>query len=187
MSRNNSKKTILLLADDIRHNSGISTASRLLVLGTIHHYNFINIGGSLKSPDSGKVFDLSDACKQINGRDDNYLKLYPVDGYGNEEILFQIISIEKPDIILHFTDPRYWGWLYNIENQVRAKIPLCYYTIWDDAPAPMWNKPFYKSCDALFSISKQTECLVKHTLGPEQCTSIYGDFDKNGKIINNTI
>lgn len=126
---------------------------------------------------------MKEATDKLNGRTDNYLRLYPVDGYGDEEILFQIMSLEKPDAIMHFTDPRFWGWLYNIEHQIRQKIPLTYLDIWDDLPYPMWNKPFYKCCDALFAISKQTDNINKWVLGPENCTSIYGDFDSDGKII----
>jgi hypothetical protein len=88
---------------------------------------------------------------------------------------------------MHFTDPRFWGWLYNIEHQIRSKIPLTYLDIWDDLPYPMWNKPFYKSCDALFAISKQTDNINKWVLGPENCTSIYGDFDNNGNIIKENV
>ena len=73
--------------------------------------------------------------------------------------------------------------LYAIENQIRSKIPLTYLDTWDDLPYPMWNKPFYKSCDALFAISKQTDNINKWVLGPENCTSIHGDFDKDGNII----
>ena len=74
------------------------------------------------------------------------------------------MDIEKPDAILHFTDPRFWGWLYNIERELRQNIPLLYLNIWDDIPYPMWNYPFYKSCDGLFSISKQTLNINKNVL-----------------------
>ena len=47
--------------------------------------------------------------------------------------------------IIHFTDPRFWGWLYAIERQIRSKIPLTYLNIWDDVPYPMYNKPYYES------------------------------------------
>lgn len=177
------KKKILLLSDDLRMHSGVATMSRELVLGTLHHYDWVQIAGAIKHPEAGKVVDMKDACDKLNNRPDNYLRLYPVDGYGDEDGLYQIIALEKPDAILHFTDPRFWGWLYNIEHQIRSKIPLTYLDIWDDLPYPMWNKPFYKSCDALFAISKQTDNINKWVLGPENCTSIYGDFDNNGNII----
>lgn len=163
------KKKILLLSDDLRMHSGIATMSRELVLGTLHHYNWVQIAGAIDHPENGKIVDMKEACDKLTGRNDNYLKLYPVNGYGNEESLFQIIAIEKPDAIMHFTDPRFWGWLYNIEQQIRSKIPLTYLTIWDDLPYPMWNKPFYKCCDALFSISKQTDNIVEQVLGSDNC------------------
>jgi len=177
------KKKILLLSDDLRMHSGIATMSRELVLGSVHHYDWVQIAGAIKHPEQGKIVDMKEAVDKLNGRNDNYLRLYPVDGYGDEELLFQIMSMEKPDAIMHFTDPRFWGWLYNIENQIRSKIPLTYLDIWDDLPYPMWNKPYYKCCDALFAISKQTDNINKWVLGPENCTSIYGDFDNNGNII----
>lgn len=166
------KKKILLLSDDLRMHSGIATMSRELVLGSVHHYDWVQIAGAIKHPEQGKIVDMKEAVDKLNGRNDNYLRLYPVDGYGDEELLFQIMSMEKPDAIMHFTDPRFWGWLYNIENQIRSKIPLTYLTIWDDLPYPMWNKPFYQSCDSLFSISKQTHNIIEQILGPENCIKI---------------
>jgi hypothetical protein len=177
------KRKILLLSDDLRMHSGVATMSRELVMGTVHHFDWVQLAGAIKHPEPGKVTDMSGACNKLTNRDDCYLKLYHVDGYGNEDILFQTLALEKPDAIIHFTDPRFWKWLYLIEHQIRSKIPITYLTIWDDLPYPMWNKPFYQSCDALFSISKQTHNIVKWVLGPENCTTLSGDFDKNGNII----
>jgi len=180
---NTPKKKILLLSDDLRMNSGVATMSRELVLGTVHHYDWVQIAGSIKHPEAGRIVDMCQSTDDITGLKGTYVKLYPVNGYGDEETLFSVIANEKPDAIMHFTDPRYWGWLYQIEHQVREKIPMTYLDIWDDYPYPMWNKPFYKSCDALFAISKQTDNINKWVIGPENCTSIYGDYDKNGKLI----
>ena len=134
MPANNGKKTILLLSDDIRMNSGIATMGRELVLSTCHRYNWINIGGAITHPEKGQVFDLSQSTNEIKKIKDSYVKVYPVDGYGNEQVLFQLMAIEKPDAILHFTDPRFWGWLYALEKQIRRVIPLTYLNIWDDIP-----------------------------------------------------
>ena len=167
-----SKKKILLLSDDLRMHSGIATMSRELVLGTIHHYDWVQIAGAIKHPEANKVIDLSQATKDMTKVPDANVKLYPVDGYGSDQMLFAVMQAEKPDAIMHFTDPRFWGWLYAIEKQVRAKIPLTYLHIWDDLPYPMWNKPFYQSCDALFAISKQSNNIAKHVLGAENCFSL---------------
>jgi hypothetical protein len=181
------KKKILLLSDDLRMHSGVATMSRELVLGTVHKYQWVQMAGAIKNPDCGKVMDLSQATRDLvkQGRvkcpdDDIYVKLYPVDGYGNEEILYAVMQQEKPDAIMHFTDPRFWGWLYQMEHGLRQKIPLIFLTIWDDIPYPMYNRPFYESCDALFSISKQTMNINKWVLGPEKCCTLDGWFDKQG-------
>lgn len=176
------KKKILLLSDDLRMNSGIATMSRELVLGTVHKYDWVQLAGAITHPEKGKVFDLSQSTNEMRKINDSYVKLYPTDGYGNEQTLFQLISMEKPDVILHFTDPRFWGWLYSLEKQVRSSIPLTYLNIWDDIPYPMYNRPFYESCDALFSISKQTMNINKWVLGEHNCCYV-GDGPMNGKTL----
>jgi glycosyltransferase involved in cell wall biosynthesis len=44
-------------------------------------------------------------------------------------------------------------------------MPIIYLNIWDDLPYPLYNKPYYESCDALFAISKQTENINRVVLG----------------------
>ena len=143
--------------------------SRELVLSTVHQYDWVQLSGAINHPDKGKAFDLSASTNEMKKMKDAYVKLYATDGYGNEQMLFQIIGMEHPDAILHFTDPRFWGWLYAIENQIRDAIPLTYLNIWDDVPFPQYNRSFYESCDALFSISKQTYNINKWVMRPENC------------------
>jgi len=160
--RTNKKKRILLLADDLRMHSGIGTMSREFVRGTIHKYDWVQIGGAIKHPDEGKIFDISADLVKDTGVQDAYCKIYPATGYGNPEMVRQVMEVERPDAILHFTDPRFWGWLYNIEHELRQQVPLLYYTIWDDLPYPIWNQPFYECCDWLGCISKQTYGIVNY-------------------------
>lgn len=161
------RKKILLLCDDIRMTSGISTMAREIVIGTAHHYNWANVGGAIQHPDKGKRFDLSSDTNNNAGIDDSSIFLYPTDGYGTPELIRQLIQIEKPDALMIFTDPRYWVWLFQIEHELRKKLPIIYLNIWDDLPYPMYNKSFYESCDTLFAISKQTENINRVVLGPE--------------------
>ena len=181
------KKKILLLSDDLRMHSGVATMSRELVLGTVKAYDWIQIAGAIQHPEKGKIINMDAASAQVSGVSDAKVTLYPVDGYGNEELLFTIMEREKPDALMHFTDPRFWGWLYTLERQIRAKIPLTYLNIWDDTPYPMYNRPYYESCDLLMSISKQTYNINKWVLGPDKCCSVHGEFDKDGNILDDTI
>jgi glycosyltransferase involved in cell wall biosynthesis len=161
------RKKILFLCDDIRMTSGISTMAREIVLGTAHHYNWVNVGGAINHPDKGKRFDLNADTNQIAGINDASIYLYPIDGYGSPELIRQLMELEKPDAIMFFTDPRYWVWLFHMEQELRKKVPFIYLNIWDDLPYPMYNKSFYESCDCLLAISKQTENINRCVLGKE--------------------
>ena len=159
------RKKILLLTDDIRVHSGVAQIGREMVIHTSHRYNWVQLAGAVSHPEKGKRIDISlDNNKQAN-IDDSSVILYPTDGYGNPDVLKSIIEIEKPDAIFLITDPRYFTWLFQMENQIRKSIPIIYLNIWDSMPAPMYNKEFYESCDALFGISKQTVSINQIVLG----------------------
>ena len=154
------KKKILLLSDDLRMSSGVGTMSREFVLGTLKDFDWVQIGGAIKHPEEGNVVDISESVQKDYNIPDAYLKIYPISGYGNDEVLRSIMGIEKPDAILHYTDPRFWQWLYSMEHEIRQNIPIFYYNIWDDLPYPRWNEPFYESCDLIMNISRQTVNIV---------------------------
>ena len=156
------KKKILLLSDDLRMHSGVGTMSREIVFGTIDKYDWIQVGGAIKHPDNGKIVDMNHAVREETGVEDAKLTIYPIDGYGNQELVRSLLVQEKPDAILHYTDPRFWIWLYQMEHEIRQSIPIFYYNIWDDLPYPMWNEPFYESCDLIMNISKQTHNIVQN-------------------------
>lgn len=158
------KKKILLLADDLRLHSGIATMSREFVVGTAHVFDWVQIGAAIKHPEAGKVIDISDSINKDLGIDDANVRIYANNGYGDPNLLREIIRREKPDGIMHFTDPRFWGWLYQMEHEIRQQMPIMYYNIWDDLPYPFWNEDFYESCDMLLNISRQTQNIVKNVL-----------------------
>ena len=164
MADKNKKPLILLLSDDMRLHSGIATMSKEIVLHTSHIYDFIQVGAAVKHPDEGKFFDVSESVNAEAGIDNASVKIIPSSGYGNQQMIRSIMEKESPDAILHFTDPRFWDWLYAMEDEIRQHIPIMYYNIWDDLPDPKWNAPFYGSCDLLMGISKQTYGINKRVL-----------------------
>jgi hypothetical protein len=161
----NERKKILLICDDIRVHSGVATVARELVLNTSQHFNWVNVAGAINHPEQGKRFDLSADTNKSTDLTDSSVFLYPVNGYGDADLIRQLIEIEKPDAIMLITDPRYFEWLFMIENEIRKQIPIIYLNIWDDYPAPLYNKAFYESCDALLAISKQTKLINELVLG----------------------
>jgi len=158
------KKKILLLSDDLRLHSGIATMSKEFVIGTSHIFDWVQVGAAINHPDQGKIIDVSADIQKEFGIEDANVRIYANNGYGDPGLLRHIINVEQPDAIMHFTDPRFWGWLYQMEHELRQKLPIMYYNIWDDLPYPFWNEDFYESCDMLLNISKQTQNIVKNVL-----------------------
>ena len=165
------KKKILLLSDDLRMSSGIATVSKELVFGTLEHYDWVQLGAAVNHPEKGKEIDLGEDARKLSGVQDASLKIIPWTGYGDANILRELIMRHQPDAILHFTDPRYWRWLYEMEAELRQNIPILFYHIWDDLPDPHYNRDYYESCDWLGCISRQT----------------YGIVSRVGKIDSDTI
>ena len=166
------RKTILLLTDDIRVHSGVAQIGREIVMNTAHRYNWVQLAGAIKHPDKGQIQDLSQDTNKHMGLTDSKVTLYPCDGYGDPKLLKELIKREKIDSLFLITDPRYFEWLFAIENEIRTQIPIVYLNIWDDLPAPMYNKEFYNSCDALFGISKQTKNINEMVLGDDSKSKI---------------
>ena len=154
------KKKILLFSDDMRMSSGVGTMSREMILGTAHHFDWVQVGGAIKHPEQGQMFDLSKDINKERGIDNANVKVFPVNGYGNPDLLRQMIAMEQPDAIMIYTDPRFWIWLFHMEHEIRQNIPIFYYNIWDDWPAPKYNESYYESVDLMLNISKQTCAIV---------------------------
>jgi hypothetical protein len=169
------RKTILFLADDMRLPSGIGTMTRELIVGNAHRYNFVHVGGAINHPEMGKILDLSEDINKQVGIDDANVIIYPYNGYGDPDLIRLLLERHSIDAIVHFTDPRYWIWLYRMSAEVRQRVPIFYYHIWDDLPAPHYNRPYYESCDLLMGISKQSDNIARLVLGEGN----YVDLDTN--------
>jgi len=177
------RKTIFLLSDDLRTHSGIATMSKEFVLGMVHQYNIVQLAAVIKHPEEGKIVDISLDVQRETGVPDASVKLYPFSGYGNPDVVREIMVRDKVNAILHFTDPRFWGWLYQMSHEIRQNIPIVYYSIWDATGIvgkdkdnndifadPHWNTPFYASCDMILGISKQSHGI--HTRLMNACKDV---------------
>lgn len=153
------KIKVLVLADHPFSPSGVGTQTRYMVeyLLNTGDYSFICFGGAVKHK------DYSPQKYEKYGDD---LVVYPVDGYGTQEMLRSVIRTERPDILWFMTDPRFFGWLWEIEDEIRSLLPMVYYHVWDNYPYPDFNKIWYSSTDVVVAISKLTHDIVKN-VSPE--------------------
>jgi len=145
--------------------SGVGTMTKQFVLGTAHRFNYFQVGAAINHPEIGKRVDISEDINKILGINDSQVYIQPFNGYGNPDLIRILMDEFKFDALLHFTDPRQFIWLYNMQHEIRQRIPILYYNIWDNLPYPMYNKVYYESCDALFAISKQTFNINRTVLG----------------------
>ena len=149
----NKKIKILMLGDSPFAPSGVGTQLKYICEALLKTDNFtiINLGGALKH------IDYKPQRTEEYGED---WTVIPVDGYGTQEMIRSVIWTEKPDLLFFMTDPRYWAWLWEIENEIRPHMPMVYYHVWDNYPYPKYNNKFYQSTDVVFNISKVTHDIV---------------------------
>ena len=148
------KKKILVLSDHPLSPSGVGTQTRYMIEALLKtgRYSFICLGGAMKHNDYQP--------QRVSPYEEDWI-IYPVDGYGSHEIIRSIMQKERPDALWFMTDPRFYGWLWEIENEVRANIPMIYYHVWDNFPAPSFNGVFYRSTDKVACISKVTHKILQ--------------------------
>ena len=148
------KIKVLTLSDHPLSPSGVGTQTKYVIeaLLATGKFQVLSLGGAIKHNDYSPKF------VEPWGED---WRIIPVDGYGTQEMIRSILRNEKIDILYMMTDPRFYEWLWHIENEIRPLCPIVYYHVWDNYPAPYFNKKFYESNDCIVSISKLTHDIVK--------------------------
>jgi len=153
------KIKVFCLADSPLAPSGVGTQTRYMIEGLLQtgRFQFVCFGGAIRHPDYKPI--------RTEEYGDDWL-IYPVDGYGTQEQVRALLKAQKPDIVWIMTDPRFWGWLWEIDNEIRTVAPLVYYHVWDNLPYPTFNRKWYLSNDLIASISKVTHDIVEN-VAPE--------------------
>jgi glycosyltransferase involved in cell wall biosynthesis len=149
-----SKKKVLVLGDHPFSPSGVGTTIKYFVESLLRtgKYSFICLGGAVKHNDYRTL-------KTEQWGDD--LLVIPVDGYGTQQQVRDLVHSQKIDAVWFMTDPRFWGWLWQIEQEIRPLAPLIYYHVWDNFPTPLFNRPFYLSNDMVVTMSKVSSDIVR--------------------------
>ena len=149
------KKKILILSDHPLSPSGVGTQTRYMIEALLKtgRYQFLCLGGAVKHQNYEP--------QQVEPWMEDW-RIFPIDGYGNHEIIRSIMQKERPDMLWFMTDPRFYGWLWEIENEIRVNMPMVYYHVWDNFPDPVFNDRYYRSTDEVVCISKVTHEILKN-------------------------
>ena len=153
------KIKVLTISDHPLSPSGVGTQTRYVIEALLKtgNFEFNCLAGAMKHNSYKPVKTEEWGDKWI---------IYPVNGYGNPEIIRSLLQSFKPDILWFMTDPRFFTWLWEMEDEIRCHVPLVYYHVWDNLPYPTFNKNYYDSCDVIATISKVTDDIVK-TVSPD--------------------
>ena len=147
----NGKHKVLVLSDHALSTSGVGTQTRWLLTGLIKKgcWTFRQLGAAVKHSDYNTV--------QI----DPDIVIKPIDGFGNRDMLRVLLATEKPDIIFIFTDPRFFIWLFEMEDEIHQLCPIVWWHVWDNLPYPAFNDPLYQATDLINCHSYLTYEMVK--------------------------
>ena len=145
------KKKILVLSDHALSTSGVGVQTRHLIEGLLqkNRYTFRQFGAALKHNDYRTVV--------VN--DDFIIK--PIDGFGDRDTLRVTLATEKPDALLIFTDPRFFIWLFEMEDEIHQICPIIWWHVWDNTPFPEFNNALYSATDFINCHSHHTFTQLK--------------------------
>ena len=151
------KYKIVLLSDHPLSTSGVGCQSRWLVNGLVNtgKYTFRCLGAAVKHDN----YDI------VTVDPDFIIK--PTDGFGNREMLRQILATERPDVLLLFNDPRFFLWVWEMEDEIHQVCPIAYNHLWDNPPTPKFNHVLYESTDLINCINHPTYEMI-HEFFPEK-------------------
>jgi len=153
------KIKIFTISDHPLSPSGVGTQTKYIIEGMLKtgKYQFLSFGGAMKHPDHQP--------QKTEQWGDDWV-IWPVDGYGTQDQVRAMINQNKPDILWFMTDPRFYGWLWQMDHEIRVNVPMVYYHVWDNYPYPQFNRPAYLSNDHIACISELTHDIVQ-TVAPE--------------------
>ena len=165
MTEQKQKKRILVIADSPLAPSGVGTQTRYMIEAMLKtgEFSFTCLAGAIRHEDYRT--QIVDPYKED-------WVIHPVDGYGNPDLIRSMLHKYKPDALWFMTDPRFYVWLWEMEDEIRQYCPMIYYHVWDNYPYPDFNKNYYDSNDVVATISKVTDDIVR-TVSPDvKCVRI---------------
>ena len=144
------KKKVLMLSDHPLATSGVGLQSRWLIAGLVEtgKFSFRCFGGAIKHEN----YDT------IHVNDDFIIK--PTNEFGNPDMLRVALATEQPDVLLLFTDPRFFIWVWEMEDEIHQVCPIAYWHLWDNDPWPDFNRVLYDSTDLLNCINWKTYTMI---------------------------
>jgi len=175
---NKKKYKVLVLSDHALSTSGVGTQTRHLINGLLKKgcWSFRQFGAAIKHTNYDTVVVNEDFI------------IKPIDGFGDPNLIRVTLATEKPDILFIFTDPRFFTWLFEIEDEVHQMCPIVWWHVWDNYPYPKFNDLYYQATDTINCHSHMTYKMIKEEGSHADKTffiphaipdNLYGPLDEN--------
>ena len=175
---NKKKYKVLVLSDHALSTSGVGTQTRHLINGLLKKgcWSFRQFGAAIKHTNYDTVVVNEDFI------------IKPIDGFGDPNLIRVTLATEKPDILFIFTDPRFFTWLFEIEDEVHQMCPIVWWHVWDNYPYPKFNDLYYQATDTINCHSHMTYEMIKEEGSHADKTffiphaipdNLYGPLDEN--------
>tara|TARA_R110002153_G_scaffold92080_1_gene223849 strand:- start:3864 stop:5102 length:1239 start_codon:yes stop_codon:yes gene_type:complete len=145
------KYKVVVLSDHALSTSGVGTQTRHLIEGLLKKdcWSFRQFGAALKHSN----YDTTIVNKDFI--------IKPIDGFGDQDLIRRTLVTEKPDLIFIFTDPRFFVWLFEMEDEIHQVCPIVWWHVWDNYPYPKFNDAFYQATDLINCHSHMTYEMLK--------------------------
>ena len=157
-----SKKKILIISDHALYTSGVGVQSKLLIEGLLstNKFTIMQLGAAVKHA----------SMESIKVKEDFYIK--PIENFGNENLIRAILLNENPDALIIFSDPRFFEYLFKIEDEIHQVCPIIWWHVWDNNPYPKFNETAYNSVDLINCLSYLTYDILSKNYSPEKVSYI---------------
>jgi hypothetical protein len=147
---NKKKFKVLVLSDHALSTSGVGTQTRHLINGLLKKgcWSFRQFGAAIKHTNYDTVVVNEDFI------------IKPIDGFGNPDLIRVTLATEKPDLVFIFTDPRFFTWLFDIEDEIHQVCPIVWWHVWDNYSYPKFNNQYYAATDTINCHSHMTYTMI---------------------------
>ena len=83
----------MTLSDHPLSPSGVGTQTKYVCQALLDtgRYSILSLGGAIKHPENGKRVDMNQVLREETGVEDAKLTIYPSDGYGNPDPVYDVV------------------------------------------------------------------------------------------------
>lgn len=129
-------KKILIVSDSINLQTGVGKQSKFLLegLSKLNKYKLYQLGAN-----STESYNITEEG----------ISVYSTKGFAKFKEVYDFILEKNIDLLIIFSDPRFFDTIFENNKEIRKICPIVYWHVWDNNPAPDFNKYIYESVDVI--------------------------------------